>query len=281
MTVEIAPPPSAGAGMGTDPFLVLPDVPSVVRLYDYLLGGKDNFSADRALAEKMIAAEPALCDLAKANRDFLGRAVRYLVAAGVRQFIDLGTGLPTSGHLHERLPDDARAVYVDRDLMVVRHAQALISGPGTVAVKGDLRWPERILADLDIRRVIDFDRPCAVVMGSVLHFLSEDDCPDGIVATFYEHMAPGSYVVLTHATGGAAAASTKVTAVRELYAQTDRPLTLRPLHRIRGFFQGFELVEPGVVPVSTWRSTRPTATDREHEWIYGGVGRKPNPGWLE
>jgi O-methyltransferase involved in polyketide biosynthesis len=241
VTVEIAPPPSTGAGMSTDPLPVLPDVPSVVRLYDYLLGGKDNFTADRALAEKMITAEPALCDLAKANREFLGRAVRYLVAAGVRQFIDLGTGLPTPGHLHERLPDDARAVYVDRDLMVVRHAQALISASGTVAVKGDLRQPNRILANPDVRRLIDFDQPCAVVMGSVPRFLSEDDCPDGTVATFYEHMAPGSYLVLTHATGDAAAASTKVAAVRELYAQTDPAADkIRPRGQAR---LGIQLVE--------------------------------------
>jgi hypothetical protein len=147
-----------------------------------------------------------------------------------------------------------------------------------VIVDGDLRWPNRLLADPDVRRLIDFDQPCVVLLCAVLHFLGEQDSPHGVVATFHECMAPGSYLVLTHATGDVPTAAVKAAAVRELYAGTDRPGTLRSLNRIRAFFQGLELVDPGLVPVSTWRPAQPTAIDREGEWLYGGVGRKPSPG---
>lgn len=251
--------------------------PNVARVYDYLLGGKDHVTADRVFAEKLIAQEPAVRLLAETNRAFLQRAVKHLADAGIRQFVDVGTGLPTCGHVHEHVPSDSRVVYVDIDPVVLAHARALIAGrAGATIVEGDLRRPHRLLDHLQAEGVIDFDEPYAVVLCAVVHFLNEEDTPDGVIATIRERMAPGSYLVLTHATGDVPEAATKASAVRDLYDQTDRPGTLRPLHRIRGFFQGLEVLEPGVVPVSSWRPTQQHDIDPEHVWLYGGVGRKPS-----
>ena len=253
--------------------------PHSPRVYDYLLGGKDNFRADREFAERLLKSEPDACTLAREHRDFLVRAVGHLAAAGIRQFLDIGTGLPTQGHVYEHFPPDARVAYVDQDLVVLAHARAIIgSRPGTAIIKGDLRHPEQILDHT--RRIIDFDQPYAVLLCGIVHFLRDEEV-DGAIAALREPMPPGSFLVLTHATGEvpASTAAARAHAVQELYTATGRPGPLRPLARIRGFFDGLDLVEPGLAPVSKWGPGPASLalkhdSDHDHVWLYGGVGCK-------
>ena len=258
--------------------------PHSARVYDYLLGGKDNFSADRAFAERLLKREPDACTLARAHRDFLVRAVGRLTAAGIRQFLDIGTGLPAQGHVYEHFPPDARVAYVDRDLIVLSHARAVIgSRPGAAIIEGDLRSPEQILDHPGTQRVIDVDEPFAVLLCGIVHFLREQEV-DRIIAALRESMPPGSYLVLTHATGEVpdAKAAARAHEVQGLYTQTDRSGPLRTLARIREFFDGLDLVEPGLAPVSKWNPDPDPDSpalkqdiNHDHVWLYGGVGRKP------
>ena len=163
-------------------------VPNPARIYDYLLGGKDNFPADREVAEQLLAIAPVAHDVVEDNRAFLRRAVRVLTReAGIRQFIDLGSGLPTQGNVHEivqAIAPDARVVYVDNDAMVVTHGRALLAGDNTVAIQADLREPEVILGHPEVRELIDFDQPVALLLMAILHFIPDEQDPWGIVARF-------------------------------------------------------------------------------------------------
>src|SRR6266498_1582061 len=178
------------------------DVAHPARMYDYYLGGKDNFPADREAADQALAASPAVRDMARQNRAFLQRVVRFLARdAGIRQFIDIGAGLPTQGNVHEiaqAITPDARVVYVDNDPIVVVHSDALLAGHNTTAIKADLREPNVILEHPEVREVIDLDQPVAVLLVAVLHFLQDADDPVGVVARLRDAMAAGSYLAISH-----------------------------------------------------------------------------------
>jgi O-methyltransferase involved in polyketide biosynthesis len=249
-------------------------VPTAARMYDYWLGGHDNFAADRIAALKVAETSPEVPLVAKANRAFLGRAVRYLAGeAGIRQFLDLGTGLPTKGNVHQvaqAITPDAHVVYVDNDPMVFAHARALKTGDGTAVIHADLRDPDTILSHPETRRLIDFSKPLAILFVAVLHYVPDPDAHEA-VAAFTQVAAPGSHLVLTHAAGGtdpqATAASTAV------FARSANPVTLRSEERVRAFFDGLEILEPGLVPVQQWRPDEHAPAEPGKTWLIAGMGR--------
>ncbi|MEV4197666.1 SAM-dependent methyltransferase [Micromonospora globbae] len=251
--------------------------PSVARMYDYYLGGSHNFAADRAAAQAMVAAVPDAPLMAQANRAFLRRAVQFLTDAGVRQFLDIGSGIPTVGNVHEiaqRGAPESRVVYVDVDPVAVAHSREILAGNDRAAVvQEDLRHPERILAHPDVRRLLDFDQPVAVMIVAVLHFISDDDRPGRILRTLREALAPGSYLVLSQASDDGRTEEERAEAER-VYRRTDNPLWVRNRAELTAFFDGFALVEPGVVWVPEWRPDSPeSAEDAERAVFMGGVGR--------
>jgi hypothetical protein len=250
--------------------------PLGARVYDYILGGKDNFAVDRLAGEAILAAAPDSRLLARGQRAFLVRVVRTMAQAGIRQFIDLGTGIPTSPSVHEAarsVDPAARVVYVDYDPMVVVHNRALLAtDPGVATVQADIRQPEKILADPDLRDLIDFDQPVGVLMLAVIHNISDRDDPAGIVGRFHEEMAPGSHIAISQfSPDGDPQATAQLEAV---YRDTPWPLTLRDQDQIERLFTGFELLPPGVVEVQLWR---PDAGDPPPTSLCmpGGVARKP------
>jgi S-adenosyl methyltransferase len=260
-------------------------VPNPARIYDYLLGGKDNFPADRDVAEQLLAIAPVARDVVEDNRAFLRRVVRFLTAeAGIRQFIDLGSGLPTQGNVHEVAQADAadaRVVYIDNDAMVVTHSRALLAGDNTVAVQADLREPERLLAHPEVRQLIDLDQPVALLLMAILHFVPDDEDPFGIVARFRDALPAGSYLAISHGTRDiparpdmSAEEMTEMgTKVERLYQLTTASLVTRPHAEVERFFDGLDLLDPGLVEIQRWRpdGRRPMLPGG----FYGGVGRKP------
>ncbi|GIJ77849.1 S-adenosyl methyltransferase [Micromonospora phaseoli] len=251
--------------------------PSVARMYDYYLGGSHNFAVDRAAARAMVAAVPQAPLMAQANRAFLRRAVQFLTAAGIRQFLDIGSGIPTVGNVHEiaqRHAPDSRVVYVDVDPVAVAHSREILAGNDrTTVVQEDLRHPDRILAHPDVRAVLDFSRPVAVLVVAVLHFVADDDRPAEVLRTLRSALAPGSYLVLSQASDDGRDEAER-TEAEEVYRRTDNPLWVRSRAELTGFFDGFELVEPGVVWVPQWRPETPeSAEDAERAVFLGGVGR--------
>jgi hypothetical protein len=230
--------------------------PSAARVYDFFLGGYHNFPADRDLARKLVAAQPDTPLYARMNRRFLNRAVRYLAAQGVRQFLDLGSGIPTFGNVHQLagwIMPDPRVVYVDVDPVAVRHSRLLLSGDDEVGViEADLRDPRRILDHPEVNRLIDFNQPVAVLMVAVLHFVPDADDPAGIIADFHDRMSPGSYLAISHATWPLQATD-DVESVRAAYEQTGTPLALRSRAEIQHLLDGFGLVDPpGLCRLSHW-----------------------------
>ncbi|MGW2146347.1 SAM-dependent methyltransferase [Nonomuraea bangladeshensis] len=234
-----------------------PHTPNVARLYDYYLGGKDHFPADREAAERVLRVAPETRAAARANRAFLGRAVRHLAEAGIRQFLDIGTGLPAQDSVDQvaaKVAPDSRVVYVDLDPVVLVHARALLCGrPGTVVVQGDLRKPRDIIDHPEVLGAIDFSQPVGVLLVAVMHFVAEADRPREILATLREAMAPGSYLVLSHGvlapSGPRRAAGRRAT---EVYERSNAPLTLRERGRILELFDGFALEDPGLVWLPEW-----------------------------
>jgi hypothetical protein len=253
-------------------------VPSVARMYDYALGGKDNFAVDREMVEAMLRQSPDIRNAARANRRFLGRAVEFLAKAGIRQFLDLGTGLPSQNNVHEvaqRVCPDARVVYVDNDPVVLAHGRALLAtDKSTVVIGADMRQPERILAHPTLQRMIDFSQPVAVLFVSVLPFVTDDEDPWGIVSTMTEPLVSGSYLALSH--GNLEGLPADVVAdVQEKYENATAPATMRDRAAITRFFDGFELVDPGLVHLTEWRSDELERARPGGEWLLAGVGRKP------
>lgn len=230
--------------------------PSVARIYDYLLFGKDNFAVDRAAAHKLMESRLDPRRLALANRGFLVRAVRFLADAGIDQFLDLGSGLPTSPSVHEVARDthqDARVVYVDIDPIVVTHNAALLATrDGVITVRGDIRDPDGILGNPVVHDCLDFSRPVAILLVAVLHFISEDDDPAKIIGRFRERMAPGSYLAITAGTSDGADPDV-IAGTVSAYQGSRMPFTLRSRARIMELFDGFELVPPGLVSLTDWR----------------------------
>jgi len=251
-------------------------------MYDYYLGGKNHFAADRKVAEKLLASVPSGRTGARENRAFLGRAVRYLTAeAGVRQFLDIGTGLPTTNNVHEvaqAAAPSARVVYVDNDPLVLAHARALLaSSPEgrTAYIQADLRDPTVILNDPVTRDVLDFGQPIALMLVAVLHFMPDEFKPAAAIATLLDALPSGSYLVASHLTAEHDPAGSA--AGMRTYQAAGVPIQLRDSAEFAALaFTGLELVPPGVVLVSEWRPTgmgpRPTAAEVN---CYGGVAHKP------
>jgi O-methyltransferase involved in polyketide biosynthesis len=275
---------SQSHGADTDPELP-PDINTNVahpaRVYDYWLGGKDNFPADRALAELMIQAIPNMRAMAAANRAFLRRAVRYLVQeAGIRQFMDIGTGIPTSPNVHEvaqGVAADARVVYVDNDPIVLAHARALLTSQDageTAFILADLREPKSILDHPTLTSTLDLSQPVAVLAVAVLMYFRDTDNPNPfeMVATLLERMPSGSYLAVTHPTPDFNPEETaKAVGAAEAAGVT---LVPRGKAEIEGFFTGLELVEPGVTPVLSWHPDEPVA-DPTVAYYWAGIARKP------
>jgi trans-aconitate methyltransferase len=233
-------------------------VASPARVYDYWLGGKDNFPADRAAGEAMRQAFPGIISGVRMNRAFLGRAVTYLVTdAGVRQFLDIGTGLPTANNTHEvaqRAAPESRVVYVDNDPIVLSHARALLASSPEGAcdyIEADLREPGTILKAA--ARTLDMRRPVAVSLLMILQFIPDASDPWRLVATLMDAMAPGSYLAISHPTGDVIPATIAQAADRYNSHMGDNQATLRTQEAISRFFCGLDLVEPGLVQLQRWR----------------------------
>ena len=265
-------------GPARAPGILDTDTPNVARIYDYLLGGKDNFAADREAAKRLIGAIPDAAEIARDNRSFLGRVVRYLaIEAGIRQFLDLGAGLPTQANVHELAQGVApgvRVVYVDNDPVVASHGQALLAARDeTGMVHGDLRDPAGILRHPEVLGLLDLTRPLAVLCTSTLHFIEDEAEPHAIMAAYRDRLVPGSYLAITHGTreddpeGEADQAAA-------IYRQASAQLHVRPLPEVLRLFGGFELIEPGLTWITQWRpEPGTTPVGRQHS-LRGGVGRK-------
>jgi hypothetical protein len=252
---------------------------NIARVYDYWLGGSHNFLADQDAARAMIAIEPNTRAIMRANRAFLGRAVRFLAAeAGIGQFLDIGSGIPTERNVHEVAHDvapGAHVVYVDNDEVAVAHSRLILEGnPDVTVIEADLREPAEILADPATRRLIDFTRPVAVLLAAVLHFIPDSDDPATIIGTLRAAMAPGSYLAISHACldTDPGFAPTGESAYRSRVAGQ---LTMRTSEEIAGLFQGFTMVDPGVVWAPLWRPEPGDAVpeDPHRYWLQAGVGR--------
>lgn len=252
--------------------------PSPARMYDYYLGGTNNFQADRDAAERALSAVPCGRRVAWANRKFLMRAVQFLAHAGIDQFIDLGTGIPTSPNVHEvarSIIPGARVAYVDNDPIVVVHDKSLLAGLENItAVRGDIRYPLNIITNHAIREVIDFDRPVGVLFVAVLHFITSDENPYKAVTVLRDRIAPGSFLAISHITSNGSDPTTIAT-IRDAYKDATAPAVFRTFEEIERFFSGLDLLSPGLADVSNWRSNGRDPAARSTLRFLGGVGRKP------
>ncbi|MER7132330.1 SAM-dependent methyltransferase [Streptosporangium saharense] len=248
--------------------------PHVGRVYDYVLGGKNNYAADREYADRIVAQMPDYPVLARANRSFLSRAVAFMAEAGVRQFVDLGAGIPTSPNVHEVAREthpDARVVYVDNDPVVSVHNDVLLATDTLlVSVRADVGRPQEVLEHPDLLRLIDFDEPVGVLLLSVLQ-LFPGETPREVVGPFLERMAEGSHLAVTHPS--AEGDQEAVGRARAALAGGPVTVTLRRHAEILPFFGGLDLVEPGLVDVTTWRPRMPGRPT--NMIVLGGVARKP------
>jgi hypothetical protein len=268
------------------PVGVDPTRPSPARMYDYMLGGTRNLQVDRDATERFLAQYPDLLDAASANRGFLRRAARMMtIQHGIRQFIDLGSGLPTQNNTHEtvqQIDPEARVVYVDLDPMVLQYARELLSDDGTTAViQADLRDPDTVLGNRELRRLIDFSQPVGLLMTAVLQFVADGSDPWSLVARYMQAVVPGSYLALSHITGDKMPAQSVQTGVEIYQAATERAHP-RPKAEIVRFFDGLELVppypgaEPGLANVGQWGAEDPAAANSDGaQAFYCGVARKP------
>jgi hypothetical protein len=248
-------------------------------MYDWWLGGKDNFASDRAMGEKLMQAIPSLPSMAAENRRFMHRVARYLVGdAGIRQFLDIGTGIPTSPNLHEVAQEAApetRVVYVDNDPIVLAHARALMTSHPegkTQYISADLRQPEKILADEGLTSTIDLSQPVALLMVAILMLLADDDDPWAKTRAVMDALPPGSYVAISHP--GQEFDPVAMDGIRETARQGGVTIVPRTRGDVERFFTGWELIEPGVVPVMTWRPDEEPA-DPNGAYYWAGVARKP------
>ncbi len=249
--------PQAVTGQPLDP-----RAPNIARMYDRWLGGKDNFAADRHAADTVAAEFPEIVHLARANRQFVIRAVTHVAANGISQYIDIGAGLPTSPAIHQiaqQADPAARVAYIDNDPVVLAHARAILAGgPGVAVIAGDLRQPAAILTRPELRDLIDLDKPVCVILAAVLHFLSPSEA-DKVVATFRQAMAPGSYLIASSGTS----TGTSPALINRLAAayQNTATVTGRTVEEIAGYFTGLQLVPPGLADVWAWRP------DTQRQWL--------------
>ena len=269
--------PSARKSTPGPPLAQYANVAHVARVYDYLLGGKDNFAADREAAEQAMLINPAVVPTARANRAFLARATRYLTAeAGIRQFLDIGTGMPANNNIHEvaqSIAPGSRIVYMDHDPIVLTHARALLtSAPEAITdyIEADLREPGKILAEA--AQTLDFSRPVAIMLIAILHLILDRDDPYDLVSQLVNAVAPGSYVVISHTASDidTGAMISMTNRLNELMAQQSVPRTHR---EVASFFAGLDLIEPGLVRIPEWRPAS-VSDSAARAQMWGAVGRK-------
>lgn len=258
--------------------LVRSSTPNAARIYDYLLGGKDNYQADRDAAARLQALLPDVATAARANRCFLERVVRYLVGqAGIRQIIDIGAGLPTQHNVHEvaqQVAPETRVVYVDNDPVVVRHGLAMLATDDKVAVvESDLRTPRETMTHPDLVKLIDFSGPVAVLMLASLHFVTDAEDPAPVLRLWRQTLRRGSYLALSHMTADEIEPA-RAKAAQEVYDGASAPAVPRTLAQIESFFDGFELVPPGVVNINAWPVPVAEYAREGRALVYGGVGRR-------
>jgi hypothetical protein len=250
--------------------------PNAARVYDFFLGGAHNFAVDRELAAQIAKMTPNIGETMRANRAFLRRAVRFLAGEGVRQFLDIGSGIPTVGNVHQvaqEVAPESKVVYVDVDRVAVAHSRALVADDKRIAVVcADLRQPDRILTEA--RDLLDFEEPVAVLLAGVLHFVPDSDGPAWIVGRLRDAVGPGSYLLISHAT--ADGQPPEVIEAQRLSARTATEIVLRSGAEVAAYFDGFTPVEPGVVFIPSWRPDpdQPVPPHPERVGAYAGVGRK-------
>lgn len=254
-------------------------VPSVSRMYDFYLGGSHNFEVDREAGKRAVEAWPGLPKIIQANRAFMRRAVRFAVDEGVGQFLDIGSGIPTFGNVHEvaqSADPSARVLYVDNDPVAVAHSRAVLEGNENAdVVTADFRAPHDILYSAEADRLLDFERPVALLLVALLHFIEDKDDPWKTVREITDRLAPGSILVVSHSSADEGPMRTVGSGVRDVYRQTSSPLITRSRSEIKQFFDGFDIVEPGVVPLPRWRPEDiPESEDPLLLSGYAGVGRK-------
>jgi SAM-dependent methyltransferase len=272
------PQPGDPSYPGLDASAIDTSVPHPARMYDYFLGGRDNYEVDRDAAEHVIAVVPEVRAMVRENRAFLGRSVRFLAEQGIRQFLDIGTGIPGPGNTgdvaHQVIPD-AQVVYVDNDPIVIVHANALLAGHDpkhSTVIHADLRDPESILRHPGTNAVLDFSQPVAILLVAVLHFIEDFDDPAGLVDRLKRVMAPGSFLVISHGTSDLDP-ERAAEAVRT-YNKGGARIVARTGAEIRRWFDGLELVDPGLVQLPLWRPDGDVPEDISDIWWYGGVARK-------
>lgn len=248
---------------------------NVARIYDYLLGGKENFATDRQFAGQLLAAYPIVAWIARQNRAFVGRAVRYCAGQGVGQFLDVGSGLPTMDNVHEvarRITPGAAVVYVDNDPVAFTHAAALLAtSDGIAAICGDARAPGKILAEVSGRGLIDLNRPLAVLLTAILHFIPDQDDPAGIIEVFRDALPSGSYLILSHGTHDPVPAEPAPAA--GMFRGASLPLITRSRQDVAAMLAGWKLVEPGLVAVTQWQPVHPPER-QDRAYLYAAVGHK-------
>jgi SAM-dependent methyltransferase len=260
------------------PLSIDTEQPSSARIYDYYLGGAHNFAVDRAVADQVIAAWPEGPLIVQANRAFLRRAVQFLVNAGMRQFLDIGSGIPTVGNVHEiaqNLAPETKVVYVDIDPVAVEHSRAILSGNDrTAVIEEDFHRPEHIIEDADTQRMLDFGQPIAVLLIGLVHFFPDDSDPAGVIARLRDAVVPGSYLALAHLTDESRPDLARK--VDRIYRDAGLPFYWRTRSKVEALFAGWQLVPPGVVWVPEWHPDSPedVGDDPTASANYGGVGRK-------
>jgi hypothetical protein len=251
--------------------------PSIARVYDAVLGGKDNYPVDRAIAEASLAIVPEIGDVGRYNRAILGRGVRYMAEQGIRQFLDLGSGLPTVQNTHQVAQEhspEARVVYVDKDPIVLAHGRALLAeNDRTTVVTADLREPAEILNHPDVRALIDFDQPVGLMLVGVVHHLNDDEGPEQIVEAYKKALPPGSFLFLTHF----CASSPDAVALEKALLTDLGSGRFRTIEEISAYFDGLELVEPGVVFLPQWQPEEPVEEPLTvgQKLMAGGIAKKP------
>jgi SAM-dependent methyltransferase len=254
------------------------DIPNPARVYDYLIGGKLNYAMDREFADKVIAQLPRAREMAMMNRGWLRRAVRFGVSQGIRQFLDIGSGMPTEGHVHEvaqELAPESRVVYVDNEAIAVAHSEIVLDGNDLAEmVNADGERPEEVIDHPVTQELLDFGKPVMVFLAAFVHFIPDSRDPAGLIAQYRDALAPGSYLALSSDTSDLA--DDEMTRAVALYENTTRPLFLRSGDELRALMDGFEIVEPGVVFTPEWRPDNPedVGSDPERASILAVVGRK-------
>ncbi|HEX3648199.1 MAG TPA: SAM-dependent methyltransferase [Pseudonocardiaceae bacterium] len=253
-------------------------VPNAARAYDYLLGGYHNFAVDREFVDRMETIAPGAIAHGHANRAFVGRSVRWLVHAGIRQFLDIGSGIPTLGNVHEvaqAAAPESKVIYVDIDPVAVAHSTAILAGnPRTAAIQGDVRYPKEILRHPDVHELLDFSRPIAVLLNAVLHFVPDSADLAGILAEFGGALVSGSYFTMTHGVQVKEWVDDAAD-VQRLYQRAPSAAHSRTREQILDLFAGLDVVEPGLVPANDWHPDPETSGDTPLGGLLAIVGRKP------